>query len=103
MTTATRVFPVVDTYPDPWVPDVHPTRNIFVVAAGHERGIPQRAGNPRATESFEEAIARMCPYPVREGIVLTDDAAPLEPLARRTMEIMRNRTREYLPVNVLYY
>jgi spermidine synthase len=103
VTTAREVFPVVDTYPDPWEADEYPTRNIYVVAAGQERGIAQRAGDPRATESFEEAIARTGPYPLNEGIVLTDEAAPLEPLVRRTMQIMRNRTREYLPVNVLYF
>lgn len=37
VSTAREVFPVVDTYPDPWEPDDYPTRNIFVAAAAHER------------------------------------------------------------------
>ena len=103
VTTAREVFPVVDTYPDPWEPDDYPTLNIYIAAAAHDRLGSRLEGDPRGTESFDEAIARMDPFPVKDGIVLSDGAAPLEPLVRRTMEIMRNRTREYLPVNVLYY
>jgi len=33
--------------------------------------------------------------------VLTDDSAPLEPLVRRTTEILRNRIREYIPTSLL--
>jgi hypothetical protein len=39
---------------------------------------------------------------VAKGRVLTDDSAPLEPVVRRTTEFLRSRTREYLPVDVLF-
>jgi len=103
VTTAREVFPVVDAYPDPWEPDDYPTRNIYLAAADHSRTEPRLVGNPRQTTSIGEAIARMTPFPVEKGVILRDEAAPLEPLVRRTMEYLRHRTREYLPVNVLYH
>lgn len=62
-----------------------------------------RGGDPRATESFYEAVVRMEPFPVNRGVILSDENAPLEPLVRATMEYMRHRTRQYVPANVLYH
>ena len=33
--------------------------------------------------------------------ILTDGSAPLEPLVRRTAQILRNRIRAYLPIDIL--
>jgi spermidine synthase len=100
--TAGAVFPVVDVYPDPWEPDDSPTRNIYIAAADHQRIEPRHAGDPRLAPSPGEAIARIAPFPVDKGVILSDEAAPLEPLVQRTAEYLRQQTRDYLPVNVLY-
>jgi len=101
--TAREVFSSVDAYPDPWERDDHPTRNIYIAAADHPRIEPRHSGNPRRTTSLTEAIARMQPVPVAKGVILTDDAAPLEPLVQRTVGYLRHQTRNYLPQNVLYH
>ena len=101
VSTAREVFPVVDVYPDPWEPDDYPTRNIFITASRESRRTPRKAGNPLDADSFTEAFARATPIEVASGIILTDDAAPLDPLVRRTTQILRNRVREYLPVDAL--
>jgi spermidine synthase len=101
--SAGEVFPVVDVYPDPWEPDDSATRNIFIAAADHPRIEPQHAGDPRLAPSLGKAIARSQPISVGKGVILSDDAAPLEPLVWRTTEFLRAQTRDYLPVNVLYY
>jgi len=103
VSTAREVFPVVDAYPDPLEPDDYPTRNIYIAAADHPRIEPGHAGDPRQAPSLDEAIARMHPIPVVSGVILNDDAAPLEPLVWRTTEYLRYQTGEYLPVNVLYH
>jgi len=100
--TAREVFPTVDVYPDPWEPDDYPTRNIFIAAAFATRQEPRHQGNPMDAGTLSQAIARMEPIGVEKGRILTDDAAPLEPLVRRTTEYLRSRSREYLPVNVLF-
>jgi len=97
------VFPVVDAYPDPFEPDDYPTRNIYIAAADHPRIEPEHTGEPRQAPSLDEAIARMQPFPVASGVILSDDAAPLEPLVWRTTEYLRYQTGDYLPVNVLYH
>jgi spermidine synthase len=103
VTTARAVFPVVETYPDPWEPDDYPTRNIYIVASASTRLIPRQAGDPKRAPSLRKAIARMEPVSVSDGRLLTDEAAPLEPLVRPTAEYLRHQARDYLPVNVLYY
>lgn len=103
VTTAREVFPVVDVYPDPLASDDHPTRNIYIAAAGQPRIKPQKTGVPRQAASLDEAITRMHPFPVGKGVILGDDAAPLEPMVWRTTEYLRNQTRDYLPASVLYY
>jgi spermidine synthase len=102
VTTARREFLVVDAYPDPWEPDDYPTRNIYIVASDHTRIEPRHDGDPRRASSLGEAIARMQPLAVEKGVLLSDDAAPLEPLVRRTMDYLRFQTRYYLPSDVLY-
>ena len=102
VTTADKVFKTVDTYPDPWEPDDYPTRNIYIVASDHARIEQRHEGDPGQAQSLAEAIARMQPYPVEEGVILTDDAAPLEPLVRRTVDHLRYQSRYYLPSNVLF-
>jgi len=97
VTTATQVFPVVDVYPDPWEPDDYPTRNIFIAAAA----ATLQTGDDRRINAFTRAMLQARPVTVGEGRVLTDDAAPLDPLVRRTTHILRNRVREYLPVKLL--
>jgi spermidine synthase len=103
VTTARAVFPVVETYPDPWEPADYPTRNIYIVATDGGRRVPQQAGDPKKAPSLAKALARMAPAGVEEGRLLTDEAAPLEPLARRTAEHLRQQSRGFLPMNVLYY
>jgi spermidine synthase len=103
VTTAQKVFSVVDVYPDPWEPDDYPTRNIYIAASDHTRIEPRHEGDPRQAPSLEEAIARMQPHPVDGGVILSDDAAPLEPLVRQTTDYLRDQSRYYLPVNVLYH
>jgi spermidine synthase len=103
VSTARSVFTSVDVYPDPRVPDDYPTRNIFIAAS---EAPPSRARRGDTADAFEPgtlsaALARMAPVPVDEGRLLTDDSAPLEPLVRRTTEILRNRIREYIPVGLL--
>jgi hypothetical protein len=95
------VFPQVDVYPDPWEPDDYPTRNIFIAASDRPRLKPQQPGNPIGADTLSEALARSSPHPVETGRILRDDSAPLEPLVRRTTEILRSRVREYLPVSLL--
>jgi spermidine synthase len=103
VSTARKVFPVVDTYPDPWEPDDHPTRNIYIAVSDHPRVESRHTGDPLRTPVFAEAIARMQPFPVGTGVILSDDAAPLEPLVRRTTAYLREYTRAYLPLKVLYH
>ena len=103
VSTARSEFATVDVYPNPWVPDEYPTRNIFIAAS---EAPPARARSGDADDLFEmgtlsAALARIAPVQVGEGRVLTDDSAPLEPLVRRTTEILRNRIREYIPVGLL--
>lgn len=100
--TAGGVFSSVDVYPDPWEPDDSPTRNLYIAAADHQRIGPRHAGNPRLAPSLGEAIARTQPFFVDKGVILSDEAAPLEPLVLRTAESLRHQTRGYLPVTVLY-
>mgnify|MGYP001551441219 CR=1 FL=1 len=101
-TTADKAFKTVETHPDPWEPDDYPTPNIYLVASDHARIEQRHEGDPRQAQSLAEAIARMQPYPVEEGVILTDDAAPLEPLVRRTVDHLRYQSRYYLPSNVLF-
>lgn len=103
VTTAREVFPVVDVYPDPWEPEDHPTRNIYIAVSDHPRIESRHAGDPLRAPAFAEAIARMQPFPVGNGVILSDDAAPLEPLVRRTAAYLREYTRAYLPLKVLYH
>jgi spermidine synthase len=102
VTTARTVFPTVDVYPHPWESDDYPTRNIFIAAAPHPRRQPPSPGDPEKAHSLTVALARSAPIAVADGRILTDESAPLEPLVRRTTEFLRSRTREYLPVNVLF-
>ena len=101
--TARTAFPVVETYPDPKEPDDYPTRNIYIVASDSVSLEPRQAGDPKRAPSLRAAIARMEPISVRDGRLLTDEAAPLEPLVRPTAEYLRHQARDFLPVNVLYY
>jgi len=102
VTTARRVFDIVDIYPSPWESDDYPTRNIFIAAADTPLDPRRREqGDPAMADTLSAAIARTLPIRVGEGRVLTDDSAPLELLVRRTTEILRNRVREYLPVGLL--
>ena len=99
--TARVVFPTVDVYPDPWEPDAYPTRNLFIALSDRPRQQPRQTGNPLGAESLAQALARSSPVTVAAGRVLTDDSAPLEPLVRRTTEILRSRALEYLPLSLL--
>jgi len=102
VTTARQVFGTVDVYPSPWESADYPTRNIFIAAADAQLDPGRREqGDPLAADTLSAAIARTRPIQVGEGRVLSDDSAPLEPLVRRTTEILRNRVREYLPVGLL--
>jgi len=102
VSSAREVFSVVDAYPDPWEPEDSPTRNIYIAVSDHERIEPRHTGNPRLAPSLGEAIFRVPPFPVDGGVILSDEAAPLEPLVHRTAEYLRHQARGYLPVNVLY-
>jgi spermidine synthase len=102
VSTAQEVFPTVDVYPHPWESDDYPTRNIFIAAGLDPRREPLHPGDPDQAPTLVGAIARSTPITVADGRILTDDSAPLEPLVRRTTEILRGRTREYLPTNVLF-
>jgi spermidine synthase len=99
--TARSVFPVVDAYPDPWEPDDYPTRNIFLAASLAPRREGLHPGDPLEASSITEALARSRPADVSPGRILTDGSAPLEPLVRRTAQILRNRIRGFIPVAVL--
>jgi spermidine synthase len=99
--TARSVFPVVDTYLDPWEPESSTTRNIFMVASDAPRREPLHPGNPEQADNIREALARSRPAELRSGRILTDGSAPLEPLVRRTTDILRNRIREFVPLDVL--
>jgi spermidine synthase len=99
--TAHTVFSTLDVYPDPWEPDDYPTRNIFIAASHQPRMKPRHAGDPGQADRLSEALARSGPIVVEAGRILTDDAAPLEVLVRRTTEILRSRVREYLPLHTL--
>jgi spermidine synthase len=102
VTTARQEFSAVDVYPSPWESDDYPTRNIFIATANAPLDPGRREeGDPFAVETLSAAIARTRPIEVAEGRVLTDDSAPLEPLVRRTTEILRNRIREYIPTGLL--
>ncbi|MGD8875478.1 MAG: fused MFS/spermidine synthase [Gammaproteobacteria bacterium] len=102
VSTARQVFSTVDVYPNPWVKKDLPMRNIFIAAATAPLDPERREqGDPFAVDSLLTAIARSRPVEVGEGRVLTDDSAPLEPLVRRTTEILRNRIQEYIPVGLL--
>ncbi len=103
VTTAREVFPVVDVYPDPWESEDHPTRNIYIAVSDHPRIESRHSGYPLRASAFTEAIARMHPFPVGNGVVLRDDAAPLESLVRRTTEHLREQRGAYLPVSLLYH
>ena len=97
VSTARQVFAAVDVFPDPWEHDDYPTRNIFIVAARQ----PLDRNEPGGINEFTQAMLRAQPTHVENGRILTDDAAPLDPLVRRTTHILRNRVREYLPARVL--
>jgi spermidine synthase len=101
VTTARSVFPVVDAYPDPWESDDYPTRNIFLAASLAPRRERLHPGDPDDADSIGEALARSRPTEVASGRMLTDGSAPLEPLVRRTAQILRNRLRGFMPVDVL--
>jgi spermidine synthase len=101
VTTAEAVFPTVDAYPDPWEADDYPTRNILIAASLAPRRESLHSGDPLETSSITEALARSRPAEVMPGRILTDGSAPLEPLVRRTAQILRNRIREFIPVAVL--
>ncbi|MGB5716890.1 MAG: fused MFS/spermidine synthase [Gammaproteobacteria bacterium] len=101
--TARTAFPVVETYPDPKEPDDYPTRNIYIVATTGARLEPRQAGDPVSAPSLLAALSRMEPITVRDGYLLTDEAAPLEPLVRRTAEHLRHQSRDFLPMNVQYF
>jgi len=100
--TARSVFPHVDIYPDPWESDEYPTRNLFIAASDAPRRVSPQAGEPQAANRLSEALARSEPIVIKDGRVLADDSAPLEPMVRRTSEILRSRAREYLPFRVLF-
>jgi len=97
VTTARQVFTQVGVFPDPWEPDDYPTRNIFIVAARTSLSAVDSPG----INSFTRAMLRAQPLVLEPGRILTDDAAPLDPLVRRTTHILRNRVREFLPPRVL--
>jgi spermidine synthase len=99
--TARVVFPVADAYPDPWEPEDSSTRNIFLAASSAPRRERLHPGNPDDADSIGEALARSHPAEVASGRLLTDGLAPLEPLVRRTAEILRNRMHDFMPVDVL--
>jgi len=99
--TARTVFPTVDIYPDPWESDDYPTRNIFLAVSNRPRLKPLKPGSPTQADTLVDALARSRPIKIAPGRVLTDDSAPLEPLVRRTTEILRSRAREYLPLSLL--
>ena len=101
VTTARVVFPTVDAYPDPWEPDESPTRNIFIAASLASRRERLHPGDPMKASSITEALGRSRPAEVMPGRILTDGSAPLEPLVRRTARILRNRIRQFMPVEVL--
>jgi spermidine synthase len=102
VSTARQVFSTVDVYPNPWEADDYPTRNIFIAAANAALQVGLRQeGDPREVDTLSAAVARSRPVRVGDGRVLTDDSAPLEPMVRRTTEILRNRIREYIPVGLL--
>jgi len=103
VTTAREVFPVVEVYPDPWEPKDLPTRNIYIAVSDHPRLAPRHVGDPLRAPAFAEAIARVQPFPVDNGVILSDDAAPLEALVRRTTEHLREQMRAYVPVSLLYH
>mgnify|MGYP001812679947 FL=1 len=103
-TTAADVFSVVEAYPDPWEPDDYPTRNIYIAATDHERLQAQQEGDPWQAPTLTDALARMRPLQLaRSGVILRDDAAPLEPMVSRTTQYLRSRSSDYLPLNVHYY
>ena len=99
--TAREVFTTVDAYPNPWEPDDAPTRNIFLAAAMQPRAEMIHPGDAGEAKSFTEALARSQPVNVAGGRILTDGSAPLEPLVRRTAELLRNRVRDFIPVDLL--
>jgi len=101
VTTAREVFTTVDAYPDPWQPDDYTTRNIFLAASLGPRRERLHPGEPMKAKSFTEALLRTRPASVSVGRILTDDAAPLEPLVRHTARKLRNRLRGFIPVDVL--
>ena len=61
--------------------------------------------HPKARIDVQEQVGFTItePVSVSDGRLLTDEAAPLEPLVRPTAEYLRHQARDYLPVNVLYY
>jgi hypothetical protein len=91
----------VDAYPDPWQPDDYTTRNIFLAASLSPRREGEYAKDPVRAKSLSKALLRSRPADVAVGRILTDDAAPLEPLVRHTAQRLRNRTRGFIPVDVL--
>jgi len=102
VSTAQQEFGTVDVYPSPWESDDYPTRNIFIAAATAPLDAGRyEQGDPSTADTLSAAIARSRPIELGEGRILTDDSAPLEPLVRRTTEILRNRVREYLPLGLL--
>ena len=103
-TTAGEVFSIVEAYPDPWEPDDYPTRNIYIAATDHARLQAQQVGDPWQAPTLTDALARMRPLQLaRSGVILRDDAAPLEPMVGRTTQYLRSRSSDYLPLNVHYY
>ena len=88
-------------YPDPWQPDDYTTRNIFLVASLKPRHEQEQAEDPVKAKSLTKALLRTHPTDVAVGRILTDDAAPLEPLVRHTAQMLRNRTRGFIPIEVL--
>jgi spermidine synthase len=99
--TARAVFPTVDVYPDPWESEEYPTRNIFLAASLAPRRESLHPGDPMKATSISEALARSRPADVLPARILTDGSAPLEPLVRRTAQILRNRIRQFIPVDLL--
>ena len=59
----------------------------------------QRKSDLIFVDAYVEAIARVQPFPVDNGVILSDDAAPLEALVRRTAEQLREQMRAYVPVS----
>ena len=97
VTTARQVFDAVGVFPDPWEPDDYPTRNIFIVAARASLNAEDSPG----INSLTRAMLLAQPPVLEPGRILTDDAAPLDPMVRRTSHILRNRVREFLPAGIL--